>query len=297
MVFIKMVEFVHKDMCSKIVYSSGSIHERCDFISLDNMEVAVCETTDAQSLKALLTEMNAEDCAHSWRKLPIDTSPQDLSKWENRRRPTTIHYYYLRRVKSENSILIGAASIAHSISHQFCSQEFPVLARCYVRPPFRGLGLYRLILCHRLSFLMQGNSKRLKAIHMGTANSRVERNIIDNTLPWNGFLKVGWEDLLLGSESVRVGGYLLFSPSYKRDILAEASKLKFPANGLLALDFFECLFSGHWHGPGDAYSQIVDFASANEFASKKEGFSPIWEMVRFCANIPFVYSPEIERNF
>lgn len=252
------------------------------------------QTVDTASLKTLLTEMQAEFCAHSWKKVPVDITPQDLLGWENEKRPTTIQYYYQRCKIDGRPVLVAAATVADAIAHDVRISGFPVLARCYVRPPFRGTGLYRKILHHRLSSLISQSGASLKAVHMGTADERVAQTITDRSLPWNGFVRIGWEDLSIGTETVRVGGYLLFSPDYAQALLKGASDLTDPAGSTSARDVFERLLAGRWCEPEDAFSQILGILSANPVTSDAETVSPIREMVEFCASIPLIYTPVAE---
>lgn len=254
----------------------------------------VSQTVDAASLETLLTEMRAEFCAHSWKKFPVDIAPQDLLARENERRPTTIHYYHQRADVDGPPILVAAASVADAIAHDAPVSGFPVLARCYVRPAFRGTGLYRRILRHRLLSLIDQGGANLKAVHMGTADERVARTIADRSLPWNGFVRIGGEDLSIGAKTVRVGGYLLFSPSYAEALLQEAADLRVPAGGLSAGEVFERLLAGGWREPEDAYSRLLDVLAANPSARDLDAASPIRQLTAFCASVPFVYAPAAE---
>ena len=255
------------------------------------VDLTASETVDAASLRVLLTEMHGEFCAHSWKRVPVDITPQDLFDWENNKRPTTIQYYYENAAEEERPVLVAAASVADAISYDVPINRFPVLARCYVRPSFRGAGLYGRILQSRLSSLIQRAGTGLRAIHMGTADERVVRTITDRNLPWNGFVRLGWEHLSIGAETVRVGGYLMFKPDYAEALLAGSSKLTFSAGGTSARDVFEHLFAGCWSGPGDAYSRIAELLSVNPIASKEKSVLPIHELIDFCAKIPLVRLP------
>jgi flavin-dependent dehydrogenase len=254
-------------------------------------EVIVSESVEAEPLQMLLEEMHAEFCAHSWKKVPVDITPQHLLDWENARRPTTILYYFQRTPENGRPVLVAVATIADAIRRDVSIDGFPVLARCYVRPSFRGMGLYRRILLHRLPSLIRRCGAGLKAIHMGTVDPRVDRTITDRSLPWNGFVRIGGEDLSIGTETVRVGGYLLFSPDYAGALRRASSELAATADGNAAPAIFESLLSGRWSGPGDAYSRIVEILSVNPSANETASASPIRELVEFCAHIPLVYTP------
>ena len=253
--------------------------------------LSASQSVDAAELHILLAEMQTEFCAHSWKKVPVDIAPQDLLDWENSKRPTTIQYYYQPGADDGRPVLVAAASVASAMRHNSPVSGFPILARCYVRPRFRGAGLYRKILQHRLSTLVQQDGARLKAIHMGTTDARVARTIADRSLPWNGFVQVGWEDLSLGAETVRVGGYLLFSPDYAKALLRGALKLTAPLGGLTVREALESLLAGRWSGPTDPYSWCCDILSANPTARSVQSVSPIRELVEFCAQIPLIYTP------
>ncbi len=243
------------------------------------------------ALRVLLTEMQQEFCAHSWKKVPVDIAPQDLLAWENLRRPTTIHYYYQSTNDLSRPVLVAAASIADAMRHDSPSTGFSILARCYVRPAFRGNGLYRKILHHRLSALIQQDGGRLKAVHMGTADERVFQTITDRSLPWNGFVPIGSEDLSLGSKTVRVGGYLMFAPRFAYALLRGATALTVPLDGLSAYQAMQTLLAGTWSGPVDPYSWFVEALAANPAARDARPAAPIRELVGFCAEIPLVYAP------
>jgi GNAT superfamily N-acetyltransferase len=176
---------------------------------------------DPGDVRTLLQEVAAESCAHSWRTCNPQWDAALLAAWENQRRPTEIIGYYGLRPGGTRQ-LVGVATIAHSIHREFPYTGFPVLARAFIRPGYRGRGLYGRLLEHRLSFCRRRWGSALKAIHMGSLEPRVWRVIARARPGWPRFVHVGDEELVIRGQPHVVRDFVMFTPGFGRSLLAAA---------------------------------------------------------------------------
>jgi GNAT superfamily N-acetyltransferase len=168
----------------------------------------------------LLHKIQKERCTHSWRNIDPDVDLYELQDRENALRPTSIFFYFINGDKHDGreGRLAAAATVADGIRKDVPLTGFPVLARCFIMPEFRGMGLYKRILEHRLNFCRDRFQHCLKAVHMGTTNDYVEHSITQTVENWPPFLRVGSEALKIGNDICLVGAFLLFMPGYLADM-------------------------------------------------------------------------------
>lgn len=182
--------------------------------------VATSELHD-RDLRAVLTTLKHEEVAHTWRKYDVDDTDcaATLRVIENDRRPTLIIGYY--GVNHDGSYaLLAVGTIAERISQNFAHDGFPVVARCCVNPTYRGRGLYRIVLSHRIELCFRLWGSELKGIHLGTSNPRIVHVLANFRMPRvTGFALVGMEKLGLGATTEMVGAYLLPTKRYARALL------------------------------------------------------------------------------
>ena len=169
--------------------------------------------------RQLLDELCGDDCVHTWAET-LDKSPEvddpatAVLFHEAEHRPTEFVSYL--GMRTDGSLeLVAVGSVAERITHAFPFDGFPVIARCYMRRRFRGAGLYRYLLSQRVALCHEIWGERLKAIHLGTANSRVMSSAT-STISGARFVQVGEEDLGSGALKHRVAALFSFTPSFGR---------------------------------------------------------------------------------
>lgn len=180
-------------------------------------ELVVSADIDSADLGRLLMTVGSEDCAHSWRNVPLGARPtlDALVDWENRRRPTRLMFFYSKR--GWDVRFVAAATVAEKLTHDFPYDGFPVLGRCYVMPEFRGLGLYRRILGHRLAFCQDRFGDKLRAVHLGTRDARISHAVSRSSgRGWPRFVHLGQEELHVAGDVTMVDDFLHFAPAYVR---------------------------------------------------------------------------------
>lgn len=253
------------------------------------IRVSVDSTADETSLRSLLIELHAEECAHSWKNIPNDMGFEALNEYENTQRPTTLFFYHAVRGDCSRD-LIGAASVADKVSAIFPHSGFPVLARCYIRRRWRGKGLYRRILRHRLEFCKGRFGDQLMAVHMGTSDEKVMGCIAKPLDDWPPFTDIGCESLRMGSEIRLVRGYLLFLIGYRRalykflkDITDQRGqdRLKKAIDGMLG---------GAETSAPDHYNAIVHILESlpDPHRAERRTILPLRQFVDMCEAIPLV---------
>lgn len=168
-------------------------------------------------IAAVLRDLG-DGCAHTWtRYARAGLAPEALLEHERQLRDTTFFAYSLAEKPDE---VVAIATVADRIHHRFGHAGFPVLARCFVRPAFRGMGLYRAVLDHRVRFCEDQLGGALKALHIGTADRCVERVVSQY-----GFVRVGEEQLEPG---VRVGAFVRFVPAFRNSLWNAVERRRSP---------------------------------------------------------------------
>lgn len=180
----------------------------------------------AAYLPPLLDELRHEPCVHSWRhRLPsygvLDAaSAVGLLEAENIRRPT-LTFAYVATGEAGREVVVAAATISDRVAAGFPYPSFPVLARCYIRPRFRGRGLYRAILRHRFETCIQRWGESLCAIHLGSADPAVWSVAVTQGGFDPPFVHVGDEDLEVADAMYPVKDLLAFAPAYVTRLLTQ----------------------------------------------------------------------------
>ena len=186
--------------------------------------VRVVEGLERQSAGQLLLSLSGESGAgHTWRRFVagkhldagtlVDLVESQLLKG----RPTTC-FTYIGETSSGEDVAVGFAAISAKVSVEFPFAGYPVLARAFIHPNFRGFGLYRHIVAHRVEACEQTFGTELMAIHMGAAVpavSSVQRSRIGYLEP---FVKIGCEVLDLGEQKVDVVDLLAVSPRFMAEL-------------------------------------------------------------------------------
>jgi hypothetical protein len=181
----------------------------------------IAAAPEPESFGRLLKELRAERSVHSWRWMAARGGLRGLLAEEARRRPGTVYAYYAVRRDGARE-LVGAAALAERVRAGFPHAGFPVAARGFVRPRFRGAGLYEPLLAHRVAVCRRVWGAALDGIHLGSANPRVWRSARRGT---GGavFLPIGAESLPAGRGRRRVRDFLYFSPAFARRLRAECA--------------------------------------------------------------------------
>ncbi|HET6583297.1 MAG TPA: hypothetical protein VFG69_07615 [Nannocystaceae bacterium] len=193
------------------------------------MRFVAREGLDTDALLLLLHELRDEDCGHSWKR-HADTSGsitnarvEGLIAAENELRPTRFFTYYLATGVRHD--VVGIGTIAECVHRGSGVTGFPVIARCYVRPAFRGRGFYRAILEHRIARCTAIHGARLRGIHLGTNHPSVARTVASVRVGPGPFVAVGRERLVLPQATTFVTDYVAFAPAFAERLHREAEQL------------------------------------------------------------------------
>ncbi len=186
--------------------------------------VRVVEGLDRKCVGRLLVALASEsDVGHTWRRIIggkdvdagglVDAVEAQLAKG----RPTTC-YTYVGERQSGDKVAVGFAAISEKVSVDFPFSGYPVLARAFINPKLRGLGLYRHIVAHRVEVCELRWGVDLMAIHMGAATPPVvslQRSRVGYMEP---FVQIGHEILDLGVQSIEVSDLLAVSPRFMAEL-------------------------------------------------------------------------------
>ncbi|HET9896585.1 MAG TPA: GNAT family N-acetyltransferase [Streptosporangiaceae bacterium] len=253
---------------------------------LDTHELAVTETADPADLRRLLRLLAQENCVHSWRNFGIDGTLDELLAWENRQRPTKIFFFYSAR--GSEARMVGAGAVSDSLTGLFPSPGFCVLSRCYVVPEYRGHGMYRLLLQYRMEYCRKEFGDALNGVHIGSANDRIARVLLDHRMPgWPTFAHLGEEELRISGAGAVVGAYMLLMPGYVRRIERELSGSGAPESVLELRRTLAELGAGQVRGLGLLVQRARDDATAAGWF-RERGSEAIDQLLRFCRSIPLV---------
>lgn len=244
-----------------------------------------------QDLQQLLYCMRAERGAHSWRNFALDGSLDELQKWENALRPTTLFFYYEQEGPpgESRSRLLGAASVADKIHRDFPHSGFPILARCFILPAFRGHGLYRRIVQQRLDFCHSRFGDDLKAIHLGTADPRVVHHITARPGAPVRFLRIGSQVVRAGDEDCLVGAFLHVTPTFTQALVQPLQANAPP----LVRALQECLAQLLAGAPGEHALTIAQGLAAAQASGglADRNVSALMQLLALCRAIPLVGLP------
>lgn len=198
-------------------------------------------TTSAppELLDPLLDELVAEPCGHSWRGLLEDLGElrgaerlEALLRAARAHRPFTLYVY----VCAGQAIAIG--TVADRVTAAFPHDGFPVVARCYIHPAWRGRGLYPHLVRHRLGVCRARWGERLEAVHLGAADSTVLATI-EGLRVEPSFVYVGDEELRVAGEPWTVKDFLAPTEGFLRKLRAAGVPEldRFLSEGADAVDF------------------------------------------------------------
>lgn len=176
-------------------------------------------------LEIFLSELSVEDCGHSWRNFLSEKSVGDGTENVVERlhraltiRPTALFVYMATRLDGAEEA-VALATISDRVNRTFQHEGFPVLARCFIRPAFRGLGLYPHLVRHRLGLCRSYWGERLRAIHLGAANTNVLASLKQISEWDNGLTHVGDEMLQVAERSYQVVDLLALTNPYRSALI------------------------------------------------------------------------------
>jgi GNAT superfamily N-acetyltransferase len=173
----------------------------------------------AHLLPPLLEELRAESCVHVWRqRLPrngrVDAAAaRRLLDAEESHRPTTA-FVYVAWLPDGRHEVVASGAMSDRVRADFPYEGYPVLARCYIRPRWRGQGLYRVFLRHRFGFCRERWGDDLSAIHLGSAEEVVWKVAMEPGAFDPPFVHIGEEDLEVAGRFHRVRDLLAFAPGW-----------------------------------------------------------------------------------
>jgi len=181
----------------------------------------VSSDVTADDLREVLADLKSDSCAHTWVRYAHGCGGADrIIDAENALRPTTFFAYFSEANGSRE--LVAIATVADRIHNGFIHDGIPVLARCVVRPAFRGLGYYREILEHRIGYCETRWGHRLRAIHLGTAAPKIL-----GVARRHGFVAIGEQHLADGKQ---VQAMLRFTRAFASEIAAGVERRRSPRN-------------------------------------------------------------------
>lgn len=243
--------------------------------------------SDAE-MRDLLVSIREEDCAHSWRNyLPTSTFADVLTN-EQTTRPTTLFFYDLpSKTASDGHDLAAVASIAERLSHDMLSDGMPVLARCYILPAYRGRGLYRQILDHRLSHCLERFGNTLRVVHLGTADSRIACAITKPSGALPSFIRLGTQRLSVNGCDKHVGGYFLLMPKYRKQLQDIFDHLPTAPEVRVLHAFVASMLDEAACAGCDLYSEMEDlYERALGVVGDDPVLAPLGQLLELCRHIP-----------
>lgn len=249
--------------------------------------ISVEDIADEGDIALLLEDIRLTDCDHSWNFFtprPGAGILEQLREKENSYRPTHFFFYYAE-FKDGSRRIIGAGTVAESINRSFAVDGFPVLARAVVLRDFRDKRLYFPILVQRLKFCIDHFGPRLKAVHMGSSNSRIFKAIRYKVfnLP---FVYVGNE--MLDNKAI-VRDFLWLTDPYKQateaQLLDQALRVDAEGEALLAK-----LTNSVFRLLANQFDETGFNELATAYYALPEKFRPhfVGELVAFCEVIPVI---------
>ena len=138
-------------------------------------------------------------------------------------RPTALFVYTATCVDGAEEA-VALATISDRVNRTFPYEGFPVLARCFIRPAFRGRGLYPYLVRHRVALCRAHWGERLRAIHLGAANPAV-LGALQRLSDWEtGLIHLGDEVLQVADSSYQVLDLLSLTQKYRADLLGALPK-------------------------------------------------------------------------
>ncbi len=192
---------------------------------------------DAELLAPLLAELAAEPCGHSWRTLlaelagaPSAELVDQLLARAQRFRPFTLFTW----VAEGQAVAIG--TVAERVHATFPHEGFPVIARCFVRRPWRGRGLYPHLVRQRIAHCHERWGDQLRAVHLGAADKPVLATVRQLE---PAFVHVGDETLHVAGEAWRVRDYLAPTPRFRAELPDEPILRRFLDEGAAAVTYTE----------------------------------------------------------
>jgi GNAT superfamily N-acetyltransferase len=243
---------------------------------------------DAEALGPLLVELREEDCAHSWRtalragsgRNPSELLP-DLLASANRHRPTALFTYYAATTAGAREP-VAIATVAERIRTGFPWDGFPVLARCFIRRPYRAHGIYRHLLRHRLDLCRAHWGPRLLAIHVGASDPAVEHTLINAEDLEPRFVHIGDEVLTVAGIEFRVRDFLAPTEAFRAQLEAGGGPLR------LRVQAASFLQHGGWRIPYSTLRAAVARAEHEEAGPVADWNLPLAQLVALCDAIPVV---------
>ena len=194
-----------------------------DSLGWEALEATV--STEPGELGAVLVELREEECGHTWRtelNALGDLEPAGLAtemlRRASDRRPTTVFTYF--SVIGGEREPVGTAAVSDRVTRDFPYEGFPVLARCFLRRPYRRKGLYPYLVQHRLDLCKRYWGEGLRAVHIGAADAAVLATISSGEGLNTGFLYLGDELLPVSDSEFRVKDFLGPSEGFVQDLLA-----------------------------------------------------------------------------
>lgn len=232
-------------------------------------------------LGSLVLHLRDEPCVNSWRTVVADLPASDpatlgaavLSQAASER-PTTV-FVYSAAWDDGRTEPVAFATIAERVSPSFSMGGFPVVARGFVRPDWRGLGLYRPILAHRVSLCVKRWGEELRGVHLGSASPAVWHVVSAGLGELPAFTLIGTESLKVTGSRHAVRDYLWLTPAFRARVDAEAATFSPP---------FGAAVRGWLDGAGPTWRDVLSEAGGVHLPEA----GAVGELLAFCAAVPLV---------
>jgi GNAT superfamily N-acetyltransferase len=176
-------------------------------------DVIVYSGSNSVILDSVNEIIKSETAAHVWQNFSCG---EEVLAYEESLRKT--HFFFYTLVMNGTCRLLGVATVATSVKKNFTDTGFPVIARAFVFPEFRGTGIYQLMLKHRIEWCKRTLGSELCGIHLGTDTIKVE-----SCARALGFAQIGKQKLLIKGSPIDVKAFLLFEPIFRQNLLSEPS--------------------------------------------------------------------------
>ena len=201
-------------------------------LRVGSSELFVYSPGSLAELGLLLAELREEDCGHSWRTLLVeleDTDPEALAsavlEQVERGRPTTLFTYSIKNRDGE-SMPVAVATVSRVVASGFPYSGFPVLARCFIRASFRGMGLYPTLVHHRMECCHVHYGEGLQAFHIGAVREPVLSTLERGVGLEPEFIYVGDEILSVAGDTYRVRDFIAPMPGFRSALLDSEEPLR-----------------------------------------------------------------------
>ncbi len=232
------MKIANKSQKSNLLRSYDQEFSEFFFIDKEKVQLSIKTELDLSVLDEARNLIRENGDSHLWRNF---NDAQSIVEYERSLRET--YFFTYTALIGKRVHTLGLGSVARSVHHSFADPGFPVVARAFVFPKFRKLGIHSLMLRHRVHWCNEKFAKNLCGIHLGTDDVSVEGTALKF-----GFSQIGVQSLPIGISGLPVKAFLLPTDLYKQELLQDPYRLEFenltkasePSKELCSLNFSPC---------------------------------------------------------